>query len=101
MKHNKKTFILVTFVLLSVGLKSGLPGVAQADVAQEEFVGPFPSWRQVQCTGGDDTALLQTQFNTIGRGGTSPVLYIKSGTCRITSTLHLGQGYGGTDGLWG
>jgi hypothetical protein len=59
-----------------------------ADVPSEEFNGPFASWRQVQCSGQDDTLVLQTELNTLGRSG-SPVLYIKPGTCRITSTLKL------------
>src|SRR6266850_2035061 len=69
-----------------------------ASIAGEEFVGPFPSWRQVQCNGTDDTAMLQNELNTLGRSG-SPVLYIKAGTCRITSTLRLGQGGGAPDGV--
>jgi len=52
----------------------------------------------VQCLGLDDTAMLQRELNTLGRGG-SPVLYIKQGTCRIRATLRLGQGAGGTDGV--
>ena len=76
-----------------------LPGFAQLQSqAVEEFVGPFPSWRQVQCTGGDDTALLQNELDTLGRSG-SPVLYIQPGVCRITSTLRLGQGAGATGGV--
>ena len=71
---------------------------AQAQYTQEEFVGPFASWRQVQCTGQDDTRLLQDELNALGRSG-SPVLYIRPGTCRITATLHLGQGAGGADGV--
>jgi hypothetical protein len=74
------------------------PHTAQAQSSQEEFVGPFASWRQVQCTGQDDTALLQNELNSLGRSD-SPVLYIKPGTCRITATLHLGQGAGGADGV--
>ncbi len=70
----------------------------QAQYNQEEFVGPFASWRQVQCTGQDDTSLLQNELNALGRSG-SPVLYIRPGTCRISATLHLGQGAGGADGV--
>jgi hypothetical protein len=99
MKRKKVSSITVTFVLLSVSIV--LPGLANAQAAQEEFVGPFPSWRQVQCGGIDDTLMLQNQLNALGRGGSSPVLYIKAGTCRITSTLRLGQGAGGSEGLLG
>ncbi|MBV9174611.1 MAG: hypothetical protein JOZ81_31505 [Chloroflexi bacterium] len=71
---------------------------AQGPRKVEAFVGPFPSWRQVHCTGQDDTALLQDRLNTLGRSG-SKVLYIQPGTCRITSTLHLGHGAGGQVGV--
>jgi hypothetical protein len=84
------------FVVLGL-LVVGSTG-AQAQTGQEEFVGPFASWRQIQCTGHDDTALLQNELNSLGRTG-SPVLYIRAGTCRITSTLRLGQGAGGADGV--
>ena len=76
--------------------------VAEASAATnpyEEFVGPFPSWHQVQCSGTDDTAMLQSALNTLGRTGGPAVLYIKAGTCRITSTLHLGQNAGGAQGV--
>jgi hypothetical protein len=79
---------------------TAISGVAQAAPApSEEFVGPFSSWRQVQCAGTDDTQLLQGALNQLGRASGSAVLYIKAGTCRITSTLHLGQGAGGSDGV--
>ncbi|MDQ6675201.1 MAG: hypothetical protein M3069_31445, partial [Chloroflexota bacterium] len=85
--------LVIGLVMLSTA--SSAHGQAQA---AEEFVGPFPSWRQVQCSGGDDTALLQNELNTLGRSG-SPVLYIKAGVCRITATLRLGQGVGATGGV--
>jgi hypothetical protein len=87
-------------LLFSLALALFIVGaqIAQAQTSLEEFVGPFPSWRQVQCTGQDDTPLLQNELNSLGRSG-SPVLYIRAGTCRITSTLHLGQGAGGLDGV--
>jgi len=64
------------------------PGSLAPNVPAEEFNGPFASWRTVQCTGQDDTTMLQQELNTLGRGA-SPVLYIKPGTCRITATLKL------------
>ncbi len=89
--------LLAAIVIALVAL--GSPAFAEVQPqAPEEFVGPFPSWRQVQCTGGDDTALLQNELNTLGRSG-SPVLYIKAGLCRITSTLRLGQGAGAPGGV--
>src|SRR2546429_424560 len=89
-------FLILVVVSGTMSLRE--EGAQAANGVAEEFVGPFRSWRQVQCTGTDDTALLQTELNTLGRSG-SPVLYIKPGTCRITSTLHLGQGAGGPDGV--
>jgi hypothetical protein len=79
---------------LAMGLSTLLLVLAQQntraaqDIPIEEFNGPFASWRSVQCQGQDDTALLQNELNTLGRSG-SPVLYISSGTCRITATLRL------------
>src|SRR6266568_1953907 len=72
-------------IMLVVMAQTDVPG---RDVSSEEFNGPFASWRQVQCSGQDDTVALQTELNTLGRGG-SPVLYIAPGTCRITATLKL------------
>src|SRR4030081_1772900 len=95
MNNSRSAGAIVVAVLL-LGL--GGPGVLAANSAAEEFVGPFASWRQVQCTGGDDTAMLQSALNQVGRGGPN-VLYIKAGTGRIKSTLHLGQGAGGADGV--
>jgi hypothetical protein len=80
---------LVAALLFASGLASG-----QAAAPVEEFVGPFPSWTQIQCSGTDDTALLQTALNNVGLPGQSPVLYIAPGTCRITSTLKLGTSNG-------
>jgi hypothetical protein len=89
-------FLILVVVSGNVSLRE--EDAQAANAVAEEFVGPFRSWRQVQCTGVDDTALLQSELNTLGRSG-SPVLYIKPGTCRIMSTLHLGQGAGGPDGV--
>ena len=91
-------FVSFILVVVSGNMRLSEETAQAANGVQEEFVGPFPSWRQVQCTGTDDTVLLQSELNTLGRSG-SPVLYIKPGTCRITSTLHLGQGPGGADGV--
>ena len=64
-------------------------GASSQSISTEEFVGPFPSWRQVTCAGSDDTAMLQSELNNVGKPGNSPVLYINPGTCRITSQLVL------------
>ena len=91
--------LLTTLVLLfSSGLAPAPSDALAATSPTEEFVGPFASWHQVQCAGTDDTAMLQSALNILGRSG-SNVLYIKAGTCRITATLHFGQGAGGTAGV--
>jgi hypothetical protein len=80
----------IAVALLALGYASActLTALAQS-VPPEEFVGPFPSWRQVQCTGGDDTAMLQAELNNLDGEHQRPVLFIKPGTCRIASTLAL------------
>src|SRR5215468_2570941 len=75
--------------------------VGRAQTAQDPsnvFVGPFGSWRQVTCSGGDDTDMLQSELDAVGTPGHSPVLYINSGTCRITQTLRLGHVRGAEKG---
>jgi Concanavalin A-like lectin/glucanases superfamily/Pectate lyase superfamily protein/K319L-like, PKD domain len=64
--------------------------------AQEEFVGPFPSWANAKSAYGargdgsaDDTAALQNALNDLGATGKADVLYLPAGTYRITSTLIL------------
>ena len=76
-------------LLLGIGTAAG-----QDAPPSEEFVGPFASWNQIQCTGNDDTGLLQNALNNVGLPGQSPVLYIAAGTCRISSTLRLGTSNG-------
>jgi hypothetical protein len=84
-----RSVIVVVAASLAVFFGFGFTS-AQGAPPSEEFVGPFASWNQVQCTGTDDTALLQNALNTVGLAGQSPVLFIAPGTCRISSTLRLG-----------
>ena len=69
---------------------------AEAAVADEEFIGPFPSWTNVKTMYGavgdgvtDDSAALQRALNDLGRSSTSTVLYLPAGTYRITRQLVL------------
>src|SRR6266516_6777099 len=62
----------------------------------DEFLGPFPSWTNVTTAYGaagngttDDTGALQRGLDGVGRPGHSPVLFLPSGTYRITRTLVL------------
>jgi hypothetical protein len=80
-------YLLASLAIAFSALGPGLQSFADTAPA-EEFNGPFTSWRQVQCSGEDDTGLLQHELDTLGQSG-SPVLYIKPGACRITASLHL------------
>ena len=62
----------------------------------DEFVGPFSSWINVKTAYGaigngvaDDTASIQHGLDELGKPGLSPVLFLPSGTYRITASLLL------------
>jgi hypothetical protein len=67
------------------------------DVVQEEFLGPFPSWANVQADYGavgdgkaDDTAAIQKGLDDLRKGEfPKRVLYFPAGTYRITGTLQV------------
>ena len=67
--------------------------------AEEEFVGPFPSWTDVKAGYGavgdgvtDDTGALQHALDALGNNGPAHVLYLPAGTYRITRGLTLADG---------
>jgi hypothetical protein len=93
MRIATRTGLIITALVSAAVLGLGLASGQQASPA-EEFIGPFASWNQVHCSGGDDTSLLQAALTNIGLPGQSPVLYIASGVCRISSTLKLGTSTG-------
>jgi Pectate lyase superfamily protein len=64
--------------------------------AQEEFVGPFPSWKNIKTAYGavgdgitDDTQAIQNALNDLKNVASNnwSVLYFPAGTYRITNTL--------------
>jgi hypothetical protein len=64
--------------------------------AADEFAGPFPSWANAKSEFGavgdgaaDDTAALQRGLSALGAPNHSPILFLPSGTYRITRTLSL------------
>ncbi len=70
----------------------------------EFFVGPFPSWTNLKANYGargngitDDSNALQAALDELGNAESSPVLWIPSGTYRITKTLtwtrNIGDGF--------
>jgi hypothetical protein len=67
-----------------------------AGPAEEHFFGPYPSWGNVKTQYGargdglsDDTGALQAALNDVGNSGKSSVMYLPSGTYRITATLTI------------
>jgi hypothetical protein len=70
----------------SAALKSIIDSQTTQPIAwSDEFVGPFSSWHILQAKGdgiADDTAALQGALNSL-----NPVLFIPTGTYKITSTL--------------
>src|ERR1700691_3284692 len=87
-------FVMIAVLWFSVALAAmSAPATAAPG---DEFVGPFPSWFNVQRDFGakgdgvtDDTHAIQNALDALGSAGHSPVLYIPSGTYRITETLTL------------
>jgi hypothetical protein len=85
-----RTRNVLQFTLL-MGL--ALPGTVRAD-ADEEAVGPFPSWRDLRRDYGakgdgkaDDTDALQRALSDLIKHEKACVLYVPAGTYRITRTV--------------
>lgn len=95
----KKVIATILFLFICVlGAISGvifLFGSPQAHaMGDEDFVGPFPSWANVQTMYGvkgdgitDDTTAIQSALNDLGSATTT--LYFPAGTYLITKTLNL------------
>jgi len=83
---------LVVVVWIAAGSAGG------AAERREEFVGPFPSWRNVQRDCGargdgqaDDTAAIQRGLEDLTKHTDFCVLYFPAGTYRITQTLRTAR----------
>src|SRR4030095_16282504 len=97
---------LALIVLISVVCVSLVQ--AQTYVPDEEFVGPFSTWKNVKTDYGavgngiaNDTAAFQTALDGLGLVGNATALYVPAGTYKITATLtmeaRLGIGIIGAD----
>src|SRR4030095_6375221 len=97
---------LALIVLISVVCVSLVQ--AQPYVPDEEFVGPFSTWKNVQTDYGavgngiaNDTAAFQTALDALGLVGMAPFLYVPARPYKITATLtmeaRLGIGIIGAD----
>ena len=93
---NVKTCRDLTALLLALAA-AGLPGagaMAAAPKGDEEFVGPFASWRDLRRDYGavgdgkaDDTAAIQRGLDDLVKHEKACVLYVPAGTYRLTGTV--------------
>jgi hypothetical protein len=80
-------------ILLLVACACAVPRPARAD-GDEEFPGPFPSWRDLRRDYGaagdgkaDDTAALQHALDDLTKHEKACVLYVPAGKYRLTQTV--------------
>ncbi|HZO87654.1 MAG TPA: glycosyl hydrolase family 28-related protein [Chthonomonadaceae bacterium] len=84
---SKTILALLALILCAAGARAAGPPL-------DEFVGPFPSWRNVQRDYGargdgktDDTAAFQRALNDLTLHKQFCVLYVPAGTYRLTGTI--------------
>lgn len=78
----------------TVAIFLGLSLTCGAAFGDEEFVGPFPSWKNVKTDYGavgdgkaDDTAAIQKGLDDLQKHNDAVVLFFPAGTYRITDTV--------------
>src|SRR2546421_9781665 len=82
-------------VFLALTITTMMPAAAAARAASdEEFVGPFPSWRALRRDYGaagdgkaDDTAAIQRALDDLVKHEKACVLYVPGGRYRLTHTV--------------
>jgi len=96
--HSSKTRFRGSIVaILAAGVFGSAALMASTPDLDDEFVGPFASWVNVQTECGavgdgkaDDTAALQKGLDIINPANAErKILYIPAGAYRITKTLHV------------
>jgi len=87
----------IAVLMVLMGLCPALAGAQQPGL-DEEFVGPFPSWRDLKRDYGavgdgqaDDTGALQKALDELTRHEQGCVLYLPAGTYRLTDTVRTAR----------
>lgn len=102
--------VCMPMLVISMASALAAPPPIRVSVDVEEFNGPLPGWGNVKSFGAvgdgvaDDTAAIQSAINSLGKrvtsgnakqyaqsyvAGSPAVLYIPTGTYRITGTLYI------------
>jgi hypothetical protein len=86
--------LFVATLILALVCMCGVTSPVRAADSDEEFVGPFPSWRDLKKDYGasgdgktDDTAAFQKALNDLVKHEKACVLFVPNGTYRLTQTV--------------